>query len=84
MFNTGESIMQTQFRRQTWAFDPNYTRVEALDHEGRPLGYVYFIRRPALSRRPLREPSTPSMAALLTFKKALGMSLFKLLSATLS
>jgi hypothetical protein len=37
--------MQTKFARQTWTFDPNYTRVEALDAEGQPLGYVYFVPR---------------------------------------
>lgn len=37
--------MQTKFSRQTWSFDPSYTRVEALDHEGHSLGYVYFVRR---------------------------------------
>ena len=37
--------MRTKFSRQIWAFDPRYTRVEALDDAGQPLGYVYFVPR---------------------------------------
>lgn len=37
--------MHTKFSRQVWAYDPNYTRVEALDEAGQPLGYVYFEPR---------------------------------------
>jgi hypothetical protein len=39
--------MHTKFSRQIWAYDPNYTRVEALDESGQPLGYVYFEPRTA-------------------------------------
>ncbi len=46
--------MQTQFRRQPWGFDANYQRVEALDDQGRPLGYVFFVRYPQSSQRPAR------------------------------
>ncbi|WP_254512569.1 hypothetical protein [Anatilimnocola floriformis] len=37
--------MRAKFSRQIWAFDTNYTRVEALDPAGQPLGYVYFVPR---------------------------------------
>ena len=43
--------MRTRFSRQLWAFDPNYTRVEALDDAGQPLGYVYFVKRSVLGGR---------------------------------
>ena len=41
--------MQTKFARQAWGFDPRWIRVEALDEQDRPLGYVYFVPR---SHRP--------------------------------
>ncbi len=35
----------TKTRKTVWAFDPMWTRVEHLDDEGKPLGYVTFERR---------------------------------------
>jgi hypothetical protein len=46
--------MQTQFRRQAWGYDSNYIRVEALDDQGLPLGYVYFLPRVRRSLNPAR------------------------------
>lgn len=50
--------MRTKFSRQTWSFDPDYTRVEALDDAGQPLGYVYFVRR---THRPQHTQSPSSL-----------------------
>lgn len=55
--------MHTNFRRQTWGFDSNYIRVEALDDERRPIGYVFFIRRPVPAVRE-RRPA-PALVGLL-------------------
>lgn len=46
--------MQTRFCRQTWGFDSNYIRVEALDDQGSPLGYVYFVPRACRFTNPAR------------------------------
>jgi hypothetical protein len=54
--------MRTKFSRQTWSFDPNYTRIEALDDAGQPLGYVYFVRR---THRRLETPKVSSLLTLL-------------------
>jgi hypothetical protein len=50
--------MQTKFIRQPWAFDSNYLRVEALDDESRPLGYVFFVRRQAVIQQRERAEGT--------------------------
>lgn len=56
--------MRTQFSRQIWAFDPNYTRVEALDDAGQPLGYVYFVKRTHRQKN-AEQPSLLRMVAWL-------------------
>jgi hypothetical protein len=54
----GAHAMQTKLSRQPWGFNPNWTRVEALDDQNQPLGYVYFIPRwqPAAHRPPKADP----------------------------
>lgn len=37
--------MMAKTRKTIWGFDPNWLRVEHLDDEGQPLGYVTFERR---------------------------------------
>ena len=44
----------TRFSRQPWGFNPNWTRVEALDDRGCPLGYVYFVPRDSGDAQPGR------------------------------
>lgn len=65
--------MRTKFSRQTWSFDPNYTRVEALDDAGQPLGYVYFVRRTHRRQR-TQQPSILSVVP--QFCRQLVVSLF--------
>jgi hypothetical protein len=68
--------MHAQFRRQPWGFDANYQRVEALDDQGRPLGYVFFVRYPQPSQRPVRSALSGSWtiaACVRTFTLALSL-----------
>ena len=71
--------MNTKFSRQTWSFDPNYTRVEALDNEGQPLGYVYFVRR---THR--RQPGTSETSLLSIFPETCRQLVQSLFGRTLT
>lgn len=63
----------TKTRKTVWAFDPMWTRVEHLDDEGKPLGYVTFERRVNPST-PQPPPNLARMLASATMRACFGLA----------